>query len=84
METNTTTATILYPGDTYVAKGVQHPETGRSSKAWAERFKALGGEQCGVHPAWRFTGVPEGYVLVEFVGTPEALAWVEDGLLAAC
>lgn len=73
--TETTTASYVLDSDRYVKRGAFNDH----SATWGETFTALGGEQCLIQPAWVF-GQPVGGIYMTVVGTPEAIAFVDNTL----
>lgn len=69
------TASYVLDAEAYVRKGA----FGRITAEWGETFRHLGGQSCAIEPAWRF-GLPIGGIFMTVIGTPEALAFVEDSV----
>jgi len=67
------TASYVMDPDAYVKHGAFNDD----SVEWGDTFRALGGEKCLLTPSWTH-GLPVGGVLMEVVGSPEALAFVEN------
>lgn len=69
------TASYILDSESYVRHGAFNDH----SVAWGDTFRALGGESCNISPSWRY-GLPVGDLFMEVVGTPEALAFVENSV----
>lgn len=85
-ETQTVEEAIVFPGEQYVETGGYGPDV-TDVAAWADEFKALGGISCGIRPgwAWDFAGhqTPDSVVVAIVTGTPEAVAFAIDGIVAS-
>lgn len=70
------TAAYILDAHTYVKRGAFATT---DPQEWSDTFKAVGGAQCLIQPAWAF-GEPVGGVYMTVVGTPEAVAFVDATL----
>lgn len=71
----TATASYVLDAESYVRHGAFNDHTAE----WGRTFAALGGEKCLITPAW-VHGQPVGGIFMEVVGSPEAVAFVDNTL----
>lgn len=69
------TASYVLDAEAYVRHGAFNDH----SKEWGDTFRALGGEQVSIQPAWAF-GLPVGGMFMHVEGSAAALAFVEDSV----
>jgi hypothetical protein len=69
------TASYVLDAEAYV----QHGAFNDHSAQWGETFRALGGEEVWIRPAWAF-GLPVGGMFMYVEGSAAALAFVEDSV----
>jgi hypothetical protein len=68
-----TTASYILDSESYVKHGAFNDQ----SQAWGDTFRALGGEKCSITPSWTH-GLPVGDIFMEVVGSPKAVAFVDN------
>lgn len=78
MSTHAEVETVSYflDADAYTKHGAFEGDP----QVWADTFKSLGGERCGIEPSWRH-GLPVGEIFMTVVGTPESIAYVDATLV---